>query len=248
MRFLIVCVGRNCEPWALRSMQSIAEQRHHDVDVFVIDDASTDGTGEIVADFCTDAGWRYRINDESVGAMRNQYDAWTGLDGRPGDVVVWVDLDDRLAHPDALEVVAQRYVDGALLTYGSYAPDPPSATCPSVLAYPQQVVRRGLVRQFTLRNGIRFNHLRTVSWDVMRHISVKDCQTRKGEWFKAGPDCAVMIPALELAGTRHAVIDEVLYLYTSDNEFSEWRRWPTEVNVAHRDVLTRQPRRALARR
>lgn len=249
MTFGVVCVGRNCEPWALASMQSIADQQRDDVRVYVIDDASTDGTADLVIPFCADHGWKHRVNPEPLGAMRNQWDAWHGLDLVDGDVVVWVDLDDRLAHPRVLDVVDARYADGALVTYGSYQPVPASDTCPPVRAYPDEIIRRNHIRRFARSGGgLRYNHLRTVSWQILRRIDSRDCQTRAGEWLPSGPDCAVMIPALELAGSRHVVIDEVLYLYTSDNPSSEWRRWPGQVNADHRDILSRMPKPPITRR
>lgn len=246
MRFGVVCVGKNCAPWAQRCLQSIADQQHHDVDVFIIDDASTDGTGELVAPIAASNGWKFQSNPVSVGAMRNQWDAWHGLGLAAADVVVWVDLDDALAHPEVLDTVAARYDSGALLTYGSYLPVPASDTCPPVTAYPDAIVQRNTIRQFARRGGgLRYNHLRTVQWSVLSHLTARDCQDRRGRWFQSGPDCAVMIPALEMVGRRHAVIDEVLYLYTSDNPTSEWRRWPGQVNTDHRDILSRPPKRPL---
>lgn len=247
MSYLVVTVGRNCKRWARRSLQSIADQEYDDYRVCVVDDASTDGTTEVARRFCEQQGWLFQERAVVSGAMYNQYQAWRALEPKVGDVIVWVDLDDRLAHDRVFQVLDEHYSAGALMTYGNYRSDPLSNTCPDVRAYPADVLREGRVRE-AIRDGegILFNHLRTVSWEVLRRLTVEDLQDSSGQWFRAGPDMAVMVPAIEMAGLRCHFIDEVLYVYTSDNRSSEWRRWPEMVRKSHQDVLDRAPRRPLS--
>lgn len=244
-RYLVVTTGRNCIDRVDRCLTSIAAQRGVDVRCVVVDDASDGDHADQpnrVADLCNLHGFRFIAHDERVGAMGSQWEAWHELEPEAADVVVWVDLDDRLAHDRALERVEVEYAAGARVTYGSYRPEPESATCPAVTVYPDDIVRRRAFRAFARRGGgLRYNHLRTVSWWALRQIGADQLRGPDGEWYRSGPDCAVMIPALELAGRRHAVIPDVLYIYTSDNPYSEWRRWPEQVNADHRHVLGRRP-------
>lgn len=242
--YCVVTTGRNCSAQVAACLGSIAEQRDVSVRCCVVDDASDGDHAHqpgLVADLCSEHGFEFIRHDDVVGAMGSQWEAWHALAPGPDDVVVWVDLDDRLAYDGALARVDVEYEAGALLTYGSYRPDPPSETCPPVVAYPEVVVRRRAFRQHMRRGGILFNHLRTVSWDALRRIPEAYLRGPDGAWYRAGPDSAVMISALEIVGARHAVIEDVLYIYTSDNPLSEWRRWPEEVNAAHRHQ-SRRPR------
>lgn len=251
MAFLVVTTGRNCAPeWVDECLASIAGQRDVPVRAVVVDDASDEPrVTEHVAARCEEYGFGFISHPEPLGAMASQWEAWHALEPGRSDVVVWVDLDDQLAHPRALRRVARAYRAGAMLTYGSYQPVPESVTCPPVRPYPRQVVRERSFRAYALRGGgLRYNHLRTVSGEIISQLTEDDCRDREGRWFRSGPDCAVMIPALELAGARHAVLTEVLYLYRSDNPYSEWRRWPGQVNEDHRDVLTREPKVATGAR
>lgn len=259
MNFLIVCVGRNCEPFALRSLESIAAQNDPTMRVAVIDDASTDGTGDIVKQFCEGRpGWVHNVNTERVGAMRNQYDAWRSLDPMPDDVVVWCDLDDRLASPGVTKTLRHYYARGTVrLTYGNYKPTHTHDgacdqrcscwTCPPVRPYPRSVLtRHGQLRRFIANGGgFRFNHLRTVRYDVLAQLSVEDLQDDDGNWWSSGPDGAVMIPALELAGHRMRVLSETLLLYTADNPESEWRTIVDTVNRNHQQMLARPPKKMM---
>lgn len=251
MSYLIVMTGRNCAPWAQRALESVARQ-HGDFRVHVTDDASDDATPEIVTEFCRhdDRFTPTLITGSPNGTMRNQYEAWNALQPDDGDVIVWVDLDDRLYRDnDTFAILDREYDAGALVTYGSYIPDPPSDTCPRVFPYPPDIRDAGLIRTYTRKRigGIRFNHLRTVSWTVLQRIPAGVLQDRARRWFTSGPDFAVMIPAIELAGQHTHFIPEILYAYTSDNPYSEWRRWNTNVNKAHQTVLGHRAYRPLDR-
>lgn len=251
---LVVTVGRNCEPFALRSLESIAAQSFPGMRVAVVDDASDDGTGDVVRSFCEGRpGWVHQVNDERRGAMRNQYDAWNALDPRPEDVVVWCDLDDRLAHASVLAALSRVYRGNLGLTYGNYRPththDGPCDercscwSCPPVRPYPRSVLVRGQLRSFIRSGGgFRFNHLRTVRYDVLSRLTIEDMQDDDGNWWTSGPDGAVMIPCLEMVGPRHRVLADEFLLYTADNPDSEWRTIVDTVRANHAQMLNRPPK------
>lgn len=249
MNFLIVVTGRNCEPWAKACLDSIASQTlNHRMRVCVVDDASNDRTWDIVAGYAplADVGWRFHHRPRPVGAMRNQWDAWRELAPADDDVVVWVDLDDRLAHDRVLETVERAYLDGALVTYGSYRSEPHAATCHQAAAYPVDVLTDGQGLRWhivhTRGAGIRFNHLRTVSGRVMAHIEKADLVGPRGDFWETGADAAVMTPAIELAAERTVVLPDVLYVYTSDNPMSDWRRNTRLVQRNHHEMFARPPK------
>ena len=242
MRFLFVVVGRNCEPWAQDCLDSIAALQGPAYSVCVVDDASTDKTADICAPYCDEQGWLFIRNTERVGAMANQVTAWLALEPDPDDVVVWVDLDDKLAHPDVLSVLARTYRKGALLSYGSYRSEPHSPTCPPAKPYRREIIRANAYRDVKRSGGLLYNHLRTVSWRVLSRLKDEDFRDDAGEWWQTGPDAAVMLPCLELAGPRHAFLRDVLYCYTSSSPAAEWRLVPELVNANHRQMLARPPK------
>ena len=259
VRVHVVTVGRNCEPFALRCLESLAEQTRQNVTVTVVDDASTDGTSDIVAGFCDGRpGWQWQVNSEPVGATRNQYEAWQSADLDDGDVVAWCDLDDALASPDALARLAAAYKRrNVWMTYGNYRPVHSHAgpcddrcscwTCPNVAPYPSRVMHTGKLRSFIRAGGgFRFNHLRAVTWRLLRRVDVDDLRDDDGNWWTSGPDAAVMLPCLEMAGPRYRVLADVLVNYTADNPASEWRTIVDTVRSNHRQMLSRPPKRMLA--
>lgn len=244
MAFLVVMTGRNCRDLTKRAMDSVAEQTGEEFRVCVVDDASTDGTALVVETEAERHGWTYVVRNEPVGAMRNQWDAIRALEPQEGDVVLWADLDDRLAHENVLSRVRQGYDKGALMTYGSYTSVPFSSTCAPAQPYPDRIARDGSHRAFMrAHGGILHNHLRSISWEVVSQITDADCQDSDGNWWMVAPDYAIMVPALEISRERCHFIPDVLYEYQSDNVSAEWRVRPGSVNAAHREMMSRAPKR-----
>lgn len=248
VRFLVISTGRDCAGKVEACLSSIVGQEgDHSVEIVATSDCSTDDTAGRLREFfdAYPMSGDWWAPDRRRGAMANQWESWHWRSG--WDVAVWVDLDDRLAHPHVLERVAQEYEAGAVMTYGSYEPVPPSATCPPVLPYPPEVAAAGTHRAFMRAGGgFRFNHLRTVSRDVLMELSEVDCRDSNGDWWMVAPDAAVMIPCMEIARDRCHVIDETLLLYSSDCANAEWRVTPGEINRAHRELLSREPKRPVS--
>jgi glycosyltransferase involved in cell wall biosynthesis len=246
MRFKIVTAVWNSVDWFQGCADSIASQ-DEPFDVIIIDDASTDGTAELMCNICGDRDWDCMVRGENLGVPQNH---WTMLnwlrstaEPDPDDVVVFVDGDDQLA-PGALTTLRSYYEDPSLqLTYGQYRSEPFSPTCSLAGPYPQDVIDRRAYREHSLLGrGIPWNHLRTVRWDVISQLTEKDFQFSDGEWYRMSSDAAVMYPCLELAGDNFKFIPEVLYVYNSENPLSEWRKAPRDGDRVHQDVLHRKPK------
>lgn len=244
MRFKIVTAVWNAGPFFERYVNSVAEQDYPAYDVFVVDDHSTDGTAQRVADAATEHGWGYQLNVENRGALYNQVTAIRSMDCKPEDVLVFVDGDDRLAHRDVLQRLAHYYEDGTKLTYGQYRPDPQSATCSLAGAFPPGIIENRSFREVSAnRGGIWWNHLRTFKYELFAQLTDDDFLDAEGGWYKTATDAALMYPCLELAAPHIKFIDEVLYVYTSDNGISDWRRWPRQCDRDHMHILGKRPKR-----
>lgn len=240
-RYVVVTCVRNTAEKLDACLSSVAAQDYDNFGVVVVDDASTDGSGLVAETWCNGReGWQTLRRAERMGAVLNQWDAiHLGCDS-PDDVVVWVDGDDRLARPDTFEILNRYYDAGALVTYGSYKPDPPSATCAPARQYPERVVRRNLYRRCPERHA--YNHLRTASFSLIQQMSEDDCKDDRGEWFTSTPDAVFMFPLLELARGAVSFVPETLLIYSSDMAHAEWRDHPERVDYVNRTVLARPPK------
>ena len=94
----------NGEKYIAAALASIRQQQYRPLEILVIDDGSTDSTGEIVQNFasCMDSSdlvvrYLYQVN-QGQGAAFN-----VGLQAAAGDIVAFIDADD-LWPPDKLAV------------------------------------------------------------------------------------------------------------------------------------------------
>jgi glycosyltransferase involved in cell wall biosynthesis len=221
-------------------LDSIASQEDQEYKVCVVDDASDElMQRDIVKRYCNERGWERIQQTVRQGSMYNQWLAWNKMEPTDSDVIVWCDLDDRLAHPNVLNILREHYDGGAVMTYGSYRTEPHSPTSHPAQPYPDSVITN---RSYRTHNLLLFNHLRTVSWPVLRLLDESDFKDNAGEWLMTGPDAAVMLPALEISGKRCHVIEEVLYVYNADHENAEWIVDPKLVNKNHQQVMGRPPK------
>lgn len=244
--FIVVMTGRDCHDWAERAMDSVAAQKGVSARVCVVDDASEDKRmGNLLLSYATANGWAAIINLERKHVLANQVAAWKALEPQEDDVVVFVDLDDQLAHPNVLNIVKRHYDQGAWMTYGSYVPNPSShpfaAWCRPALSYPDYIVSANLFRSMPPH----FNHLRTIGWKVLKHVTDEDLRDNNGEYWQANADASVMIPCLELSGQHTVFVEDVLYKYTCNNAAAVWRTQRDRLNDEWRQLRARQPKNPL---
>lgn len=251
-RYLFISVGRNVGEWAAQCLESIATQQG-DWRAVVVDDASTDDTrahiDKTIDGLPHHIAQRFEVwtNPEPMGAMYNQAAAWRSPFADSCQYAAFVDLDDWLTHDHVLTTIEAHTRRGALVTYGNYQSVPHSATCPAVRPYPPAILRSGTIRRFIRdqHGGFRMNHIRCCSMPILRAMTDYDLQDDNGQWWETGPDSCVMLNAIEMAGTRVAVINEVLLSYRSDNPESEWRAKTEKVVANHAAQLNRPPKARL---
>lgn len=216
---------------------------NRNVDVCVVDDASSDDRqpefDELMAN---EHGWHFIRNEKRLGAMHSQFNAVEALNPNPEDVLVWLDGDDRLSTQLLWNVLGQHYGAGAMLTYGSYVTSPSDAKCSPARRYPPTCEAMNGYRDIR-RFGLRFNHLRTMKFELWRHLDpATDFKDAGGKWHAAGCDAAAMIPALELAGGRYRRIQNPLYIYSSDNPASDWRTNAAALREVHSRIMSQAPK------
>jgi len=209
--FLIVTAAHNAENYVRRHLASIRGQnypkeryRH-----LIIDDASTDATGELVEQFARDSSnVEYRRNTERRGGCANLTRAFRDAD--PGSIVLQVDGDDWLPDPHVLSYLNLLYQDLELwMTYNTWAfADGRPALNSSPL--PEYVVRARSYRDEAWTSS----HLHSFRAKLFRHVreeSLIDPET--GDYFRSAVDMAHYFPMLELSGTHARHVERVLYVY-----------------------------------
>ncbi|MBR1677841.1 MAG: glycosyltransferase family 2 protein [Bacteroidales bacterium] len=98
----------NVRPWLPFCLESLAAQTYAPLEVILVDDGSSDGSGAVCDRFAGEDS-RFRVihqQNRGVSASRNR-----ALSAAAGKYVLFVDADDRL-HPKALEYLHAALVSG----------------------------------------------------------------------------------------------------------------------------------------
>lgn len=139
MKVSVIVPLYNKAPWVRRSLESLAAQTFTDFEVIVVDDGSTDGGGEVVANF---GDPRIRLVTQSnagPGAARNR-----GIAEAKGELVAFLDADDEWL-PTFLEKNVR-----ALEQAG---PSVAAVVC-GYLEFPRNISRERMWRRRGVREGL----------------------------------------------------------------------------------------------
>ena len=100
MQLSVIIPVYNAERYLCRCLDSVLTQTLRDIEVVCVNDGSTDGSSEILADFARQDPRVKVLTQENLGqgAARNR-----GLEAAKGEYVYFMDADDELALADALE-------------------------------------------------------------------------------------------------------------------------------------------------
>lgn len=210
MKFLIVASGWNCEYYVKDCIDSIHAQTYKDFNYILINDASTDGTGKLLGKSGGNKEVYHTATNMGLVASRAYALSLTKFEY---DVIVWLDLDDRLTLI-ALEKIAEAYTDPDVwLTYGSY-----------IDTYGRKwtaQIEEGPLRQ----QAWKFIPLRTFRKELYFKLSNEDLFPAIRTVY---PDANVLFSLMEMAEGHTKAIGDVLYVYRDTNPLHVVRRFPDE--------------------
>lgn len=219
----IVVPTFNTEFWIERCLRSISCQVFKDWECVIVNDASTDKTGEVInsLDFVkNDKRFSVVHNTKNVKALKNIVDGFNHLScsDEPNSIMMVIDGDDFLYSEYALQIVDNVYTrhPHILLTYGNWIghPDGTDSNCRQ---YDSETVMNSKFRYAPFIAS----HLRTFKSKIWYNINDEDLRDNAGNYFEAGWDVAFMMPMLEMSQERHAFIPNRLYCYNRYNPISD---------------------------
>lgn len=209
--FVVVIPSYNNEKWVSSNLDSIMSQTYPHFSVLYLNDASSDQTGVLVDEYIKKNGYESRIraihNSERKGPLHNTYDGVHSLP--PNKIVVIVDGDDKLARPDALDLLAAHYKDpNVWVTYGNFRTEPHDwGSCCEKL--PSFILKK---REFRRYRWVT-SHVKSFYARLFQLIKKEDLFWN-GRFFPMTADLAYFFPILEMASKKHIrFVPEVLYIY-----------------------------------
>lgn len=108
MKVSVIVPVHNVKPYLERCVKSVLGQTYKDVEIILVDDGSTDGSGEL----CDELASRYGIvsaihqNNQGISGARN-----VGLHRATGEYAAFLDADDAWLLPDGLEQLVKEAED-----------------------------------------------------------------------------------------------------------------------------------------
>ena len=93
----------NVEPYLRKCLDSVVNQTYRNLEILVIDDGSTDGSGAICDEYASDRRMRiFHTENRGLSCARN-----LGLDEAKGEWIGFVDSDDWI-EPDMYEALLKK--------------------------------------------------------------------------------------------------------------------------------------------
>jgi hypothetical protein len=217
--FVVVIPSFNNAPWCGRNLESVLNQAYPEFRIIYVDDASTDGTPDLVAEYLAHSATAHRVtfqrNSSRVGPVANIDRAVRSCD--PNAIIVLVDGDDFLAHPQVLTRLDAIYQDPDVwVTWGQFTrfPEDSEGFCAPI---PSEIVSANAFRDYPFVSS----HLRTFYAGLYQRIRPVDLQDSAGRFFTTAGDVAQMWALHEMAGPHGRFVDEVLYHYNRENPLND---------------------------
>ncbi len=177
----------NVAPWLSECVDSVINQTYNNLEILLIDDGSTDGSGEICDNY-SQLDRRITVlhtDHHGLSAARNN-----GLDHATGDIIFFLDSDD-VAYPNAIErvVAVMEQTAAQIIAFGTS--------------------REGFYnRTDVLRSMISKNGIAGAIWTkVFRSDVLNDIRFRENHNYS---DVAFFLNAFDKCGKLYAITDKLI--------------------------------------
>ncbi len=201
--FVLVVTGRNNGASVEKTLRSITSQRYDAYRVIYIDDASDDGSFDVVQEFVRESTETSRFvlakNEQKLGVLANVFRAVQEC--QDGEIVVVLEDEGWLAHEWVLSRLNEYYAHSDLwLTYGQYR------------QYPGYELGKTRFVDGDVR-GAKWEAfgLKTFYASLFKQVHQGDL-IDQGKFFEEKGDLAYMVPMLEMSEGHSTFVPEVLYV------------------------------------
>ena len=206
---VIFVTARNCESYIARAIESLCAQTNKNFEILMVDDASTDATGDIAEEILEREfvnRFTFFKNSTHAGKAANAHKYLRQVEG---DYVAILDGDDALIDNYVIEDFGQAYSDGYDVVWSNYRMnDGRIGHCK-----PLNPLQSPRVQQW------RTAHFFSFSLELFRNIPDHYFKDSDGNWFMSACDQAIALPILDQT-RRYKYFDRTTYEYTCDNLMS----------------------------
>jgi glycosyltransferase involved in cell wall biosynthesis len=205
--------------WYKRNLDSVFRQKYSNYRVIYIDDMSPDGTADLVEAHVKNAKQEHRFtlvrNEERRLALGNIVEGVHRCDDH--EIIVSLDGDDWFKddNDNVLAIINESYsLNNVWLTHGTLI-EYPCETVGWSIPIPDEIVEKNEFRKYRCPS-----HLRTFYAWLFKKIDEEDLKY-DGKYFQMTWDMAMMFPMIEMAGERHAFIEDIIYEYNMETSLND---------------------------
>jgi glycosyltransferase involved in cell wall biosynthesis len=199
----IIVPHHNAGAYLGECLQSLVDQDFDEWTAYLADDASNDGSREIVQPYIEDSRFKVLRREERRYLMGNLYAALLEAELKPCDVVVILDGDDALL-PGALSRIMAEHAEGYDLVYTDMRVSSGAAS-----------IGRALLPNVPPRQqSWCISHLRSFKAYLFQGLGPEHFQDDGGRFFRAAGDLSLFFPLIERAGlNKVSFVEEKLHFY-----------------------------------
>lgn len=218
IQFVILVPGFNNQNYLKKNLDSIISQEYPQFRVLYTDDCSSDNTREKIKEWqknhSQDSRITFSFNNRRIGALNNIFNMVKKC--RDQEVIVLVDGDDWLAHPNVLDTLNKAYKENNIwITYGQHKIYPTGKLgCSRKI--PDRIIKKNSFRKYKWCSS----HLRSFYAWLFKKIKKEDLLDN-GVFYSMSWDFAIMLPMLEMAGYHQKFISDILYIYNSETSLND---------------------------
>lgn len=118
-RLSVVVPVYNTEKYLIQCLESLVQQTYHNYEVLLINDGSTDSSGEICSDYARKYADVFRVMHKENGGTSTAKNR--GIEDAQGEIIIFVDADDYVGENYLKEIVEGMEQDGADLSVTGYS-------------------------------------------------------------------------------------------------------------------------------
>jgi hypothetical protein len=216
LRFVFIVTSYNNAAWYKKNLTSIFSQKYTNYHVIYVDDASTDGTPDLVEKFVKEQGM-----EKHVTLIRNQsqrrmaYNRYIAVHlSADTDICMALDGDDWMPHDKVLSLYNKIYRDkNVWLTYGHFQIFPENKKFAN---YRGEAVSSHVLATNTIRKSPWVtSHFKTFYAWLFKAIEEESFKIN-GKFVEAATDFAMMFPMVEMASFYTKFVSEVTYIYNRE--------------------------------
>ena len=236
IRVSVIVPAFNARAFISRAIDSALGQSLAELEVVVVDDASSDRTADFIAASYGDPRLRILRMKENGGPARARN---IGIDAAHGEWIALLDADDAW-HPDRLARLLLRAseADAVFDNLTGYDAETGLAAGPLFPAFPEgRLTLASLLAHRVSQSKFDFGYLKP----IIRRDFLLSRSLRYDETLRTSEDLLLYL-TLVLQGARTKMVDDALYLYTMPTGVSKRRSTTSRTRPRDADV-----RRALER-